>query len=248
MRGIVLAAGRGSRMGSATQDQPKCLTALFGKTLLDWQLEALRGAGIQEIAVVRGYRGTLLTRQGIHSFENPRWADTNRVMSLACASTWLASDVCVVSYSDIVYPASTVQLLGQADGDIAITYSLGWRRLWEARFGDPLADAETFRVDGSGRLLEIGARPTTLDEVQGQYMGLLRFTPRGWAHVREVLASLDSLAQDRLDMTSLLGHLLRRGCEIAAVPTADNWYEVDSQSDLELYQSMAQRRGGLFLP
>ena len=246
MRGIVLAAGRGSRMGSATQDQPKCLTVLFGKPLLDWQLEALRGAGIQDVAVVRGYRGALLTRPGIHAFENPRWADTNMVASLACANAWLASDACVVSYSDIAYPASVARLLAEANGDIAITYSLGWRQLWEARFDDPLADAETFRVDPSGRLLEIGARPNTLDEVQGQYMGLLRFTPRGWVHVQEVVASLSPLARDRLDMTTLLGHLLRRDREIVAIPTAESWYEVDSQSDLDLYQSMAQHRGGLF--
>lgn len=246
MRAIILAAGRGSRMGGTTADQPKCLTPLHGRTLLDWQMDALSGAGIDSVALVRGYMGEKLTRDGLQSFDNPRWAETNMVMSLACASSWLASDVCLVSYSDIAYPAATARWLAAASGDIAITYYKNWRSLWEARFKDPLSDAESFRLDDCGRLLDIGARPRSLDDVQGQYMGLLRFTPRGWQSVEEVLAGLDAGQRDKLDMTSLLRLLLARGQAIAAVPVEEPWYEVDSQTDLELYQTMALRRGGLF--
>lgn len=246
MKAIILAAGRGSRMGGATADQPKCLTPLLGRPLLDWQLDALRGAGIERIALVRGYLGEKLAREGLQTFDNPRWAETNMVMSLACASTWLSSDVCLVSYSDIVYPAATARLLAAAQGDIAITYYKDWRRLWEARFKDPLSDAETFRLDAAGRLQDIGARPRNLGEVQGQYMGLLRFTPRGWQCVEGALAGMVAAQRDRLDMTSLLRMLLARGNPIAAVPVQEPWYEVDSQSDLELYQAMAMRQGGLF--
>ena len=55
MKGIILAAGRGSRMGSLTSNLPKCRTLLFGKELIQWQLEALRKASIEEIAIIRGY-------------------------------------------------------------------------------------------------------------------------------------------------------------------------------------------------
>jgi len=246
MKAIILAAGRGSRMGGATADQPKCLTLLQGRPLLDWQLDALRGADIEDIALVRGYMGEKLVREGLRTFENPRWAETNMVMSLACASAWLSSDACLVSYSDIVYPAATARLLAAAQGDIAITYYKDWRHLWEARFKDPLSDAESFRLDAAGRLQDIGARPRNLDEVQGQYMGLLRFTPRGWRWVEDTLAGMDAVQRDRLDMTSLLRLLLARGKPIATVPVLEPWYEVDSQSDLELYQAMAMQRGGLF--
>ena len=52
MKDIILAAGRGSRMKNLTADRPKCLVELRGKALLDWQLEALRAAGVTEIAIV----------------------------------------------------------------------------------------------------------------------------------------------------------------------------------------------------
>ena len=47
MKAIILAAGRGSRLLSLTEDRPKCLVEAGGKPLLAWQIEALRGAGIQ---------------------------------------------------------------------------------------------------------------------------------------------------------------------------------------------------------
>ena len=55
-KAIILAAGRGSRMGDATASKPKCLNVLNDKCLLDWQLLSLRDAGIEEVTVVRGYR------------------------------------------------------------------------------------------------------------------------------------------------------------------------------------------------
>ena len=58
--GVILAAGRGSRMKSLTDEKPKCLLNLAGKSLLFWQIEALRKAGINNILVVSGYKGELL--------------------------------------------------------------------------------------------------------------------------------------------------------------------------------------------
>ena len=71
MKAIILAAGRGSRMQNLTQKQPKCLVNLRGKALLDWQLEALRAAGISEIAIVTGYKRELLANRGLVEFPAP---------------------------------------------------------------------------------------------------------------------------------------------------------------------------------
>ncbi len=119
MRAIILAAGRGSRMGRLCAHQPKCLTILAGKSLLDWQLAALRAAGIQDLAVVRGYRLEKLTAPGLKYFDNRRWKETNMVSSLACADKWLSEETCIVSYADIVYHADIIKNLADADGNNA---------------------------------------------------------------------------------------------------------------------------------
>ena len=76
---------------------------LAGKPLLEWQLAALRGAGIDEIGIVRGYKAHLLDGRGLVAFDNARWADTNMVASLMSASDWLRAEPSIVSYSDIFY-------------------------------------------------------------------------------------------------------------------------------------------------
>lgn len=237
MRGVILAAGRGSRMGRLTADRPKCLTRLAGKPLFGWQIEALRAAGVEDLGVVRGYLGQLVSGEGLTAFENPRWAQTNMVATLTCARAWLEAAPCIVSYADILFHPQAVRVLKEAQADLAITYDRGWLRLWSERFADPLSDAETFRVSAVGRLTEIGRRPTSLVDVEGQYMGLLKFTPEGWRQVQRLLKRLDSGTRDRLDMTSLLQRLLAAGVSVVGVAVDGHWCEVDSESDLRLYEA-----------
>jgi len=77
MRGIILAAGRGSRMGAMTENQPKCFTELGGRSLLDWQLGAMRGSNIAQVAIVRGYLGACFDPFGSAHFDNSRFNPYN---------------------------------------------------------------------------------------------------------------------------------------------------------------------------
>lgn len=237
MKAIILAAGRGSRMKGLTEERPKCLVELRGKPLLDWQLKALREAGIGDIAIVTGYKRELLATRGLVEFHNPRWSETNMVASLEAAAPWLEREPCLVSYSDIFYDASAVRALAESRASLAVTYDTNWRALWEKRFADPLVDAETFRMKPDGTLAEIGNKPRTVDEIQGQYMGLLRFTPEGWAEILRIRAGLAPAERDRMHMTGTLQKVIEAGrVPVAAVPYAGEWGEVDSEEDLAAYQ------------
>jgi NDP-sugar pyrophosphorylase family protein len=55
-RAIILAAGRGTRMGSLTAEIPKPMLSVAGKPLLEHILDALRDAGIDQVCLVVGYR------------------------------------------------------------------------------------------------------------------------------------------------------------------------------------------------
>ena len=72
---------------------------------------------------------------------------------------------------------SAIKLLDKSQSRLAITYDPNWRILWEKRFENPLTDAETFALDQDG-LIDIGRSPESYETVQGQYMGLLKFTPQ----------------------------------------------------------------------
>jgi choline kinase len=238
VRAVILAAGRGSRLGAHTEDRPKCLVELAHKPLLQHQIAALRGGGVPGIGIVRGYLADRINVENVTYFENPRWAETNMVMSLASAANWLRSGPVVISYADIFYGPGIVRDLAASSGDLVVAYDRAWRSLWTRRFADPLSDAETFRTDAQGNLIDIGRRTMQIDDIEGQYMGLLKFTPQAWRAVEAVLAAMDAKARDALDMTTLLRRLLDSGFPIGTLGISGQWGEIDSSNDLELYERM----------
>lgn len=235
MKGIILAAGRGSRMGDLTNNLPKCRTLLHGKELIQWQLDAMERAAIKEISIVRGYLAETFDFD-VTYFENERWPHTNMVTSLVTAKEWLEIDTCIISYSDIVYSADAVKRLIDFPGDIVITYDPNWSDLWKMRFDNPLSDAENFQLDGH-RVVEIGGRASSVQEIEGQYMGLIKYTPAGWAKVKEYLIRYNQDEIDNIDITKLLQGLIVSGVFINAVAIMDKWFEVDTESDLKIYSS-----------
>ena len=237
MKALILAAGRGSRMNSQTANRPKCLINVQGKSLLDWQIEAIQAAGINEIAIVTGYHHELISPPGLQMFHNPQWQETNMVASLACGHEWLETEICIVSYSDIFYSADVVRLLlSSIDSHLAITYHTDWLNIWTKRFGNPLIDAESFRVNPDGLVVEIGGKPKSTSEIHGQYMGLLLIAPKGWHEIENVRRGLVAEDRNKISMTEILQKVIERGIiEISALPFGGFWGEIDSEKDLEIY-------------
>ena len=57
MKAIIVAAGRGRRLGPETAEVPKCMVSVGGRPILHRQLAALAAAGADDVVIVRGYLG-----------------------------------------------------------------------------------------------------------------------------------------------------------------------------------------------
>lgn len=247
MRAIILAAGEGVRLRPHTIDRPKCLVPLAGRPLLTWQIGALGRAGIDDITVITGYRADMIVASGVHTIHNPRFHDTNMVTSLMCARDLLdGSDDVLICYGDLVYESRVVRMLAESLAPIAITVDRQWRRLWELRMADPLADAETLRVDRD-HVIELGRKPTNLEEIEGQYMGLIgvksTFAPRlVMAYdALDPLGPYEDRDRDHMFMTSFLQHLIDHVTPVAAVFCEGGWLEVDTNEDLAIFEALFAR-------
>jgi len=241
MTTIILAAGRGSRLENETKNKPKCLTVLANKTLLKWQINALRKANILNIYLVRGYLKKRINEQNINFIDNHRWAKTNMVYSLLLAKEILKKHSCIIAYSDIVYHPSIILKLLKDEHDISVAYDINWKILWKLRFENPFLDAESFLIKNN-RIVDIGRKTNSYKNIQGQYMGLLKTTPFGWNKIEIVLNKLLPETVDSLDVTSLLRLLLENNIEIRGVPVKGKWCEVDYLSDLKKYEDKIKSR------
>ncbi len=236
MKAIILAAGRGSRLENFTLDRPKCMVELHGQALLQWQMAALKSAGIEDVLVVTGYKREVINLPENQTRYNPNWASSNMVASLLCASGDIREPV-IISYSDIIYSPKTISELMVSEGDISISIDRNWEDLWRRRFADPLSDAESLVLGDGNEVLEIGQKISDIDQVDGQYMGLLRITEKAINWVKDLSLS-DAENFRNLDMTSLLSLWLEQGFHLQSVDNKGAWCEIDSASDLEVARHM----------
>ncbi len=243
-RAIILAAGTGSRLGARTAAMPKCLVPLAGTPLLDWQVRALRASGIATIACVTGAHFEQLQDRGLITFHNPLYASTNMVSSLMCGREWFdgSTDILVV-YGDIVYQPNVVATALTNEDPLSVVVDRNWRTLWEIRMDDPLADAETLRIDDSGRLREVGKKPASYDEVEAQYIGMIKIRA---SFVSDFVAAYDDLDpagvydgrdRDNMYMTSLIQHFIDNGTAVGASFICGGWVEVDTNDDIAAYET-----------
>ena len=146
-----ISGGRGSRMKHLTSESQNAWSN-YKKTTNRVAVGALRAAGINDIAIVTGYRHELLSSYTT-KFHNALWTETNMVASLACADKWLRSEPSIVSYSDIFYESSAVTSLIDCPGSLAVTYDQTGSQ--SGKNEDPLLDAETFSLNSSNQIIEI---------------------------------------------------------------------------------------------
>ena len=167
MKVIILAAGEGKRLRPYTQDRPKCMVEIEGVTLIDRQIEVLKSVGLNDILIIGGYKADMLRRTDTKLKINPRYQETNMVWTLFCAEEELSGDI-VISYGDIVYSKEILQKLISSDSDISITIDKDWENYWSARNENPLDDAETLKLSDDGLVSEIGKKPQSINEIDGQ--------------------------------------------------------------------------------
>jgi choline kinase len=173
MRGVILAAGRGSRLNGTAGDKPKCLVRAGGMTLLERQVLALRAAGVDDIVVVVGCQADRVRQScgsAVRYVENSRFAETNSLFSLWTARALLYEGFVVLNCDVLFHPALLDELLStHHDAALLIDY----RREGQAPYGD-----EEMKVKvRDGFVVEMSK---TMDptEADGENLGIVKFGPQ----------------------------------------------------------------------
>jgi len=240
MKAIILAAGKGVRMGKYTQDVPKGMLSVNGKTLIEWQMQALRRGGVESIVIGTGYQRETIPYEDVIYYHNPDFATTNMVETLMCARPELDCDI-IISYADIVYTAALVEQLAATEAPVAVAVDAAWREYWTLRFGSAEEDLETLTVR-DGRIVELGKEVSSSEGIDHRYIGLIKFSKEAW---HDVLALYDAKKaegaawkQSGKDfrngyMTDLLNELIENDLPVVPCVSEKQWMEFDTEQDYE---------------
>jgi choline kinase len=249
-KAIIVAAGRGRRLGPETDAIPKCMVRVGGRSILHRQVEALHAAGADELVIVRGYLGDRISTPSTPSMsatrfvENPAWAENNILASLMYAAPELG-DGFLFSYSDIVFAKEHARRVATAPGAVALVIDRRWRDAYEGRALHPVSEAELARVEDTPdgpRVTRVGKKLVAAEDAAGEFIGLARFSPEGAAGLATVWR--DALARGletpfgaaatlrNAYLSDALNALAERGVPLVPVFIDGRWREIDTEEDL----------------
>ncbi len=256
MKVIILAAGQGTRLRPLTDNQPKCMVEVKGKSLIERQLLTMYSCGVKEedITIVAGYKSDVLKKKlgntKIHFVINENFPSTNMVYSLMCAKEAMEGqkDI-IISYGDILYSKEVFEKVLATEEDMSVIVDDGWYEYWSERCENPLDDAETLMFDKMDYLTEIGQKTEDRNRVQSQYIGLMRFRGQGLKAMLSLSEEAKKRSQEgqklwrternyeKMYMTDLLQGLIDEGHKLKAVHIQRGWYEIDDCEDLKIVEA-----------
>jgi len=255
-KAIVIAAGRGRRLMPYTDQMPKCLVPVDGRSILGVQLDAFRAHGVRDIVIIRGYLGDVLGARagelggGVRFLENPDWEHNNILESLFCAEEEIDGPV-LLTYSDIIFTPEVVRRLVASEGDICLIIDRAFRDVYVGRSDHPLPEAEVSDLDERGLVRRVGKRALPPEDAYGEFIGLAKLSAAGAGWMRDAWRELQGAYRGRETepfqrapsfraayLTDILQHLIEAGRPVHPVAIDGEWREIDTVQDLERARAM----------
>jgi L-glutamine-phosphate cytidylyltransferase len=259
-RAILIAAGRGKRLGTHTDEIPKCMVEVAGKPILGWVWDALSSVGVDELVVIRGYRGDVL-EQFVRTLvpkaifvDNREWETNNILLSLACARRYLDAP-CYMTYSDIVFTRGVARAAADSNAEIGLVIDRQFRDIYVGRTEHPLDEGEVSDLLPDGTVARVGKKALPPADAIGEYIGLTRLGARGIAIAANALDQLAQRYAGREEepfqraaryrnayLTDLWQQLIDSGIKIEPILIDGQWREIDTGQDLERARELLESR------
>jgi len=236
---VILAAGASTRLRPWTDSRPKCLLTVQGKTILERTMENILVAGVNEIAVVTGYRASMIRdflkrrfpTHRVRFIFNPHYAQTGNAYSLLLARQFVEdrvgkfSNKILLLDSDIMFSGKLLPyfLASGAENKIAVRIS-GEHNVEEIQVG----------LKPDGRIHFIGKKPDLL-ESPSESIGIELFSA---AAVADLFAILERRVRSGVGRTEFYeasfqemidGRMVLKAVDVSAFPAI----EIDTPEDLE---------------
>lgn len=221
---IILAAGKPHK-----GELPALLTQVNGKSLFDWQMNALAATDACPQVVV-GYAAEefkkLTGRATFHT--NSQWATSGSGYSVFSAD--LSANALLVSYADILYRPALLEQIKQSTADITIVYDSLWKQRFVGRTEQDLARSEKVMV-ANNALLRAG-QSLPVEWAHGEFIGLVRFQGKALEQLQQLQKQKSSAALEALSLSGLVELLRLQGATTQAVDVQGDWAELNEPKDI----------------
>ena len=243
MKAIILSAGQGSRLLPLTQNQPKCLLDIGGRSILEWQLRALAKNDVNDVTVVTGFQCEEVDKliaskdfgdQKVRTLFNPFFAVADNAGSCYVARDLMAGPFMIINGDTLFEPELVDKALSQRNMPITVTID---RK--ETYDGDDMKVC----LEGD-HLIRIG-KSLPLDIVDAESIGLLMFNEEGGRHFNEAIANLlrSEGGLKRWYLQAIDALAVKKVVGTASIE-GFTWQEVDFMEDLSRAEALSDKWDG----
>ncbi|HTU46034.1 MAG TPA: sugar phosphate nucleotidyltransferase [Bryobacteraceae bacterium] len=226
-RAVILAAGKGTRMGAIAHETPKPMLPILGKPMLEHILERLAAAGFDRFLIVVGYRHEAI-EQHFQNWPLPLEFRVQDPVNGTGSATRLAKDFAdnepfLLTYADILCDAAEYtrcsRILQEQDAAAAV--------LAVKAVDDPWQGAAVY--EENGRIREIIEKPPKgASTTRWNSAGFYAFRPVLFEYLDRIRPS----ARNEYELTSALDLMLEDGLDLRISPIAGDWRDVGRPEDL----------------
>ena len=225
MQAIIMAAGKGSRLGELTQDKPKSFVEVKGIKLLEYNIALLHANGIKDILLVTGYKSEMMEEEaerikGVKCVYNPFYEMVNVLGSFYMAQEYLNDDF-VYLHADTLCAPEIFKGMLQKDGNIVLPVEYKH------------CDEEAMKVKTKdGQLIEI-SKQIPCEQAEGEFIGIAKIGKEVLPDLREASKKLMNEKKFTAYFEGAIQELINQNKYTIRIVSTESyfWGEVDFLED-----------------
>ena len=236
MKAVILAAGKGTRMGGLTDELPKPMLPVEGRPILEHIITGLQEAGISEFCLITGWKAEVIEGHfgdgadlGVSITYARQLVQDGTGKAPELAKEFVGDDAFLLTYGDIlVKPETYAQMLerwraGDFAGLVTVTGSEDVTKGGLFFFDEAFLLKHLVEKPSPDQLDALRADGWLKDGETAWYnAGIYIFTPTIFEHS----ARLEKSPRGEYELTDALSTLLSAGAAVAGVEIAGRWVDV----------------------
>ena len=236
-RAIVLAASRGYALGELTEDKPKVMLSIGGKTVLRHLLDEFKNQNINRVTLVAGYKPDAIDTSGLDLHINKDYATTGELVSLVEVVNEFHDDM-IITYGDLLFRSYILRDLLENDGEIVAVIDSTVEN--ENYSGSPdyaycsqIEDRTIFKQDVFLNHVSEG-KESSPEAPSGRWIGMLRVRGQGRQWIEEAIDDLKTQENyKQMSLADLLNQVIQLNHPVKVHYINGHWIDINALADID---------------
>jgi len=236
-KAIVLAASRGFALGELTEDKPKVMLSIGGKTVLRRLLDEFKNQNINKVTLVAGYKPDAIDTSGIEMHINADYETTGELASLSQVVSEFHEDM-IITYGDLLFRSYILRNLLENEGEIialidSTVENENYSGSPDYAYCSEKEDRTIFKQDVY--LNHVSEEKESSSEIPtGRWIGMLRVRGQGKQWIEEAIDKLKVHKNfNKMSLADLLNQLVKLNHPVKVHYINGHWVDINALADID---------------